>query len=347
VLLWILLLGFLLPASVAADAGMEAADCEEEAPLSRAAAELLLQDVQPTPEALMQAVRDAGSDIVGVRAYLFGASQDWRAWLTRFASAADAGVVCGRAQSASSRLLLVAARAGSLDPITKGGRRVRGHLAAGFSNPELVVADGDGELQRIAVDRESLSRGIEIAPELVLPARVQLLARGRLGPRPIAERVVRGGGGELASGGAAAAVDDIGADVPSGLTGATTARRLAGLRDAAGRPPLRDNAVLASVAAAHARDVCARGVIAHELVPGSDPKQRLEAAGVRARRVGETVARGQTGAAAFAAFEHSPSHRLTLLEPGFTDVGIGEAHDRHDRTCVVVLLAAWPRFVGR
>jgi uncharacterized protein YkwD len=68
---------------------------------------------------------------------------------------------------------------------------------------------------------------------------------------------------------------------------------------------------------------------------------------VEARRVGETVARAQSTAAAFAAFEHSPSHRLTLLEPDFTDAGVGNVQDADGRSCVVILLATWPRYVGR
>jgi uncharacterized protein YkwD len=44
---------------------------------------------------------------------------------------------------------------------------------------------------------------------------------------------------------------------------------------------------------------------------------------------------------------NSPSHRLTLLERGFTDAGIGRASDTRSKVCVVVLLAEWPRFTGR
>jgi uncharacterized protein YkwD len=73
----------------------------------------------------------------------------------------------------------------------------------------------------------------------------------------------------------------------------------------------------------------------------------LRDAGVSARLVGETVARAADHGAAFAAFERSPSHRLTLLERRFTDAGIGEVKDRDGHSCVVVLLAAWPRYVGR
>jgi uncharacterized protein YkwD len=109
---------------------------------------------------------------------------------------------------------------------------------------------------------------------------------------------------------------------------------------------LRPNALLDRVAEQHANNVCLTGRIAHEPSPGEDPQARLLRAGVEARRVGETVARAETPSAAFAAFERSPSHRLTLLEPGFTDVGIGMAGDTQARHCVVIVLAQWPRYVG-
>jgi uncharacterized protein YkwD len=41
--------------------------------------------------------------------------------------------------------------------------------------------------------------------------------------------------------------------------------------------------------------------------------------------------------------EDSPSHRMTVTDPRFTDAGYGTATDDKGRTCAVVLLAAWPR----
>jgi uncharacterized protein YkwD len=125
------------------------------------------------------------------------------------------------------------------------------------------------------------------------------------------------------------------------------AQRLRQLRSARGRRELRPNALLDRVAGEHALAVCLSGQIGHEPQPGRDPEVRLLAAGVRARRVGETVSRAQSAAAAFSAFEHSPSHRLSLLEPGFTDAGYGQARDARGRVCAVILLAEWPRYVGR
>jgi uncharacterized protein YkwD len=337
VLLWILLLA-LLPASVRADAGREAPDCEEDPTLSRAAAELLIRAEPPGAAAVRRALLEVGSDAVGVRAYLTqGAEAKASRWLAQFKRAADAPAVCGFARSERAQLLLAVARAGSLDPLRDRQAVVRGRVVDGFRDPEIVVEDGEGNLQRYAVDRAQLARGIPISDQLARPVRVQLLARGSAGPRPIAERMLPGAS-EANTGDHDATV--AGPQLPA-------AARLAALRRQNRLPAVRDNRLLAGVAAEHARQVCDGGRVAHELEPGADPEQRLRRAGISARLVGETVARASSVDAAFGAFERSPSHRLTLLERSFTDAGIGEVTDTHGRRCVVVLLAAWPRYLGR
>jgi hypothetical protein len=82
------------------------------------------------------------------------------------------------------------------------------------------------------------------------------------------------------------------------------------------------------------------------LQAGGDPEARLLRAGLKARRVGEAVARAAGTGHAFSALARSPSHLLTLVQRGFTDVGLGEAIDDEKHTCLVVLLAEWPRYVG-
>ena len=341
VLLLILLLGCLLPASAHADAGEGEPDCRPDDALAHAAAELLLQGGPPSTQALTAALRAADSDLVGARGVYWPASASIpRGWLETQQQKADAQIVCGYAQSDSGRLLLAAARAGSLELLSADSHLVHGSIAPDFSDPQLVVEDANGVLFRIAASRAQLASGIAISAELARPARIQLLARGPAGPRPVAERVLPAPGGSVSD---APVVDQ-----PREAQRALSAReRLAALRRERGRTALRDNRALAEVAMRHAEHVCSEGRIAHELTPGADPTQRLRALGISARRVGETVARGASASEAFASFEHSPSHLLTLLEPDFTDVGIGEVSDAEGRRCVVVLLAAWPRYLGR
>jgi uncharacterized protein YkwD len=117
------------------------------------------------------------------------------------------------------------------------------------------------------------------------------------------------------------------------------------LRRAAGARSLRSNRLLTQEATSHAQTVCESGKLGHELDPWGDPEARLLQRGIEARVVGEAVARAQTLGDALRAIENSPSHRLTVTDPRFTDAGYGKAKDEKGRTCAVVLLASWPRKV--
>lgn len=387
-----LLLSLALPAFASANAGGEAPACRDEPALSRAAAELLLTRSWGRSEAVARAVQEAGSDAVLVRGYYFHAADPGPdAFLSEFARGADAPTVCGFAQGAEDRLLLVAARGGSLKEVSERTRKLRGELSPGFDHPELVVADVRGQLKRWAVEPQALTRGVALPEELGPPVRVQLLARGPQGVRPVAERTVpsnRGVTGKSDLGPTSAVMEgapppasavppvvsaaaatgeppsrrpvvEPGAtgvprpaaqvpDAPAAVDASTLlSQRLMSLRGSNARRALRSNALLDRVAREQAEAVCSSGRVGHEPEPGRDPQTRLLQAGVQARRVGETVARAEDASAAFAAFERSPAHRLSLLEPGFTDAGYGDAVDAHGRHCVVILLAAWPRFVGK
>jgi uncharacterized protein YkwD len=91
--------------------------------------------------------------------------------------------------------------------------------------------------------------------------------------------------------------------------------------------------------------ICDSGKLGHELDPYGDPEARLLKRGIEARVVGEAVARAATMREALHAIEDSPSHRMTVTDPRFTDAGFGKAQDEKGRTCAVVLLASWPRKV--
>jgi uncharacterized protein YkwD len=109
----------------------------------------------------------------------------------------------------------------------------------------------------------------------------------------------------------------------------------------------RDNRLLREAATEHARAVCREGRVAHELEKGQGPEARLASAGLSARLLGEAIARATDADSALRALEQSPSHLLTLIEPSFTDVGVGAASDGHGKSCFVVLLCSWPRYMGR
>lgn len=312
--------------------------------LANAAGVLLLAGEAPGSDELVRAVRDAGSDAVLVHA-LFSTDDDrgrTARWLGELRRRADAELVCGEAQSGRARLLIASARGGTLAPLTAASSVVRGTLTPGFSRAELVIADANGRLTRLGLEPAMLRDGIPLAQDLARPATIQLVARAASGPRPVAERVLPSTGarplgptpvGEVAT--------------PTEASRAELQALLAELRQARGHSPVRVNRLLSVVAQQHAAAVCRDGRLAHQLTPGSDPQARLAQAGVTARLVGETIARASDAHAAFTEFADSPSHLLTLLEPRFTDAGIGASKAADGRACVVVLLAAWPRYVGR
>jgi uncharacterized protein YkwD len=117
------------------------------------------------------------------------------------------------------------------------------------------------------------------------------------------------------------------------------------LRRAAGARTVRTNRLLSKEATSHAQRVCDSGKLGHELDPQADPEARLLQRGIEARVVGEAVARAATMREALHGIEDSPSHRMTVTDPRFTDAGFGQAKDDRGRTCAVILLASWPRNV--
>lgn len=344
---WVLLCLLAAPAGAsAADAGIGLRGCTLHDGLSHAAGLLLLTGRYGEGTALADALRDAGTDLVGARALWVpsdasadpdGTVQPVGDWLARFDADADSKLACGEARSGAGRLIVAAPVAGGLAPLDADAAVVRGWLAAGFSHAELSVVGADGALSRLQVTPGSLRRGVPLSAKLARPALVQLMATGPAGPRPVAQRVLPAAGG----------VDGPALSAGRGDVDAPASGRLNRLRSLERKPSVRRNRLLRDVARRHAHEICSTGRIGHLSRAGDDPEQRLREAGIEARLVGETVARAAGPGAAFDALGRSPSHLLTLLDHRFTDAGVATAKDTHGQTCLVVVLAAWPRFVGR
>jgi uncharacterized protein YkwD len=91
--------------------------------------------------------------------------------------------------------------------------------------------------------------------------------------------------------------------------------------------PLRWNERLAAVARAHSLDMLNEGYFAHQDPQGRSVADRVEAAGMEWQAVGENIAIFGNVAGAEVAFMNEPrfskNHRANILNPDFTDVGIG------------------------
>ena len=95
--------------------------------------------------------------------------------------------------------------------------------------------------------------------------------------------------------------------------------------------PLKHAETLAEVARGHSRDMVARDYFEHDSPEGRDVADRVLAAGVSYRKVGENLARIEgTKSPVSKAIEgwmHSRSHRANLVTPEFEQGGVGVAID--------------------
>ena len=287
-----------------------------------------LQHIPPSPE-LIRKAREAGVDANPVYAKfgVTGEFDSFKTWLEDLNEAADAPLICGRARSGERIVLVAAVRAGALELV--GQNRLHAEVIVDFRDPYLVVRDAKGSSRRIAVDGGDYGATISLPLEWDRPLFVQLVATGPSGPRPVAERWV----GKMPQ----SASTRRGSQSPEAW--------LMQLRRASDARSLRSNRLLSQEATSHAQTVCESGKFGHDLDPHGDPEARLLKRGIEARVIGEAVARAATMRDALYAIEDSPSHRMTVTDPRFTDVGYGKAKDEKGRTCAVVLLASWPRKV--
>lgn len=340
-------LGLVLVGALAYTQGARALElpCRHEDVLAETAANLLMRGGALDPAQLLPEARSLGFDGVALHAHEGYDDDALRKWIVGQSERADGPLVCGEASSESRRLIVVAARGGEL---RREADVVRGRLSPGFHAPHLVVEMEDGSLQRVDVGVQRLAEGVRLPgavrehPGAASARRVQLVAEGPHGPRPVAELFLTREALPIAR---PSAVSGPGAPPRGERKRPIEAllARLDGFRHAEGVGSLRPNQALSQSAQRHATRVCELGKVGHRVEGGDDPETRLRAERISARMVGEAVARSDSADAALTAVFESPSHRLAVLDRRFTDAGFGQAVDDKGHTCLVVLLASWPR----
>lgn len=105
--------------------------------------------------------------------------------------------------------------------------------------------------------------------------------------------------------------------------------RVNAARNKAGLKPLRLDSTLAKSAQRHAEDMLARGYFAHRSPSGTTVRERARTAGYDWRAVGENIAFGQTSVdEVVTTWLDSPGHRKNILNPNFSELGVGLALGR-------------------
>jgi uncharacterized protein YkwD len=104
------------------------------------------------------------------------------------------------------------------------------------------------------------------------------------------------------------------------------ARALNALRAEKNRPPLGWSAELEQAAAAHARDMAARGYFSHTGADGASAGDRARAAGYGWCFVAENIAKGQPDlASVLSAWQGSRGHRRNMLSRDVQEFALARA----------------------
>lgn len=101
-------------------------------------------------------------------------------------------------------------------------------------------------------------------------------------------------------------------------------------RRKAGLAALAQNELLARAALLHSADMAARDYLAHDVPGGPTFVERVSTIGYPYREIAENAARGYaTPQELVSAWMASPSHRATILNPAYRDIGIGLSVGQH------------------
>lgn len=95
----------------------------------------------------------------------------------------------------------------------------------------------------------------------------------------------------------------------------------------AGLDPLKVNLLLSKLAADYAADMRARKFFAHVDPDGKDPFERMAAGGIDFPNAGENIALSPDVETAHRMLMDSPLHRENIVNPKFTEIGIGVRPD--------------------
>lgn len=106
-------------------------------------------------------------------------------------------------------------------------------------------------------------------------------------------------------------------------------------RAAQGLSPVRLNTKLAALAGDYAQDMINRNFFAHNNPEGQTPFDRMRERGISFGYAGENLAINTSVAGAEQALMNSPGHRANIMNPRYTQVGIGVRYSRSGSVYVV------------
>lgn len=223
-------------------------------------------------------------------------------------------------------------------PAARTSRTLCGELLAPLRRPEIYVTRPSGNVDKVAVTRES---GASFCTSLPFPSEgrhtVEVIGRGPKGPEVAALFFVEVG---ASPDGIARAHLPEPPDVPSAQR--AVLERVNALRVALGLRALALDEKLNEVAQAYSERMAREGFFAHVAPDGEELRTRMGRAGYGYVKAGENLGLASGPLAAHFAIEHSPGHRRNLIDGTFTRLGVGIAfrqEGEHRQAIVTEVLA--------
>jgi len=103
-------------------------------------------------------------------------------------------------------------------------------------------------------------------------------------------------------------------------------------RSKVGLPPLKENWQLSRIARYKSQDMINKNYFSHYSPTYGSPFKMIESFGLRFSAAGENIAMGQrTPQEVMNAWMNSPGHRSNILNPTYTEIGVGLAKDKSGR----------------
>jgi uncharacterized protein YkwD len=238
--------------------------------------------------------------------------------------------------------VLLGLRKLELDPVPRHFKKapkevqVCGALAPPLETAELFVTHPSGAVARFAMNAVKQKRCAAFRPVGEGRSAVEVLGKGPRGPEVAALFFLDVG--------AAIASADQQVIEPATLDEGRRAvlARVNGLRRTMSVSPVRADPALDAIAQAWATRLATEGFFAHVDPQGGDLKGRLKAAKYRFQAAGENLGASTGPLAAHFGIEHSPGHRLNLLEPDHRALGVGITRREDDGLTVLVEVLASP-----
>jgi uncharacterized protein YkwD len=203
---------------------------------------------------------------------------------------------------------------------------------------KVIVLGPSGAPRPLPTAFDGVTLRARFAPDRPGEFAVQVIADVDGGPRPVLEASVFADAEPPSSPNEETAPGEEESASPAADDDQRLARMLAAARAAAGLRPLVRDQRLDAIARAHAIRMAAAHDLAHDAGDGS-PVDRLRAAGLDARDVGENVAHAPSIALAHRALWASPSHRANLLGAEFDRVGVAVSRDERGDSWVAETFA--------